>query len=475
MKSSETQTLQKGKYILQQELGQGGFGITYKAFDQKLNQVVVIKTLKVAPSQQTYLGNLRKQFEDEARRLAKISHPNIVRYREFFIERELPYIVMDYIPGQTLDALVLPHNPLPEATAINYMRQVGEALKVVHNNGLLHRDLKPQNLILHQDSQQVVLIDFGIAREFSSGVTQTHTNLISEGYAPIEQYLPKAKRTPATDVYGLAATLYTLLTAQVPVASVLRDRLDLESPKDIRPELSERISWAVMWGMEMELSQRPATVEEWLTILPRVSSQVNTGALVSNNSSVSHRLNLLPEPPPTQRESTAVVSKIKSLVLTVVSAFAGVLLGLSYYTLSKVLEPSASVPANELDSLKKPSTAESVNLKPKESDKTTSEKLTPFKSINSTAPVPLKSISNEPESTSSSTPLKPTESQQSKTTQPTSKTETQRKTTTRKVQKTRSTTRYAPQKTTTDRRRASTSRRRYRRGDDDDDDDDDDD
>ena len=123
MKSSETQTLQKGKYILQQELGQGGFGITYKAFDKKLNQVVVIKTLKVAPSQQTYLGNLRKQFEDEARRLAKISHPNIVRYREFFVERELPYIVMDYIPGQTLDALVLPHNPLPEATAINYIQR----------------------------------------------------------------------------------------------------------------------------------------------------------------------------------------------------------------------------------------------------------------------------------------------------------------------------------------------------------------
>ena len=288
----------------------------------------------------------------------KSSETQTLQKGKYILQQELPYIVMDYIPGQTLDSLVLPNNPLPEATAVNYIRQVGEALKVVHDNGFLHRDLKPQNLILHQDSQNVILIDFGIAREFSSGVTQTHTNLISEGYAPIEQYLPKAKRTPATDVYGLAATLYTLLTAQVPVASVLRDRLDLESPKDIRPELSERISWAVMWGMEMELKQRPGNVEEWLTILPRVSSQVNTGALVSNNSSVSHRLNLLPEPPPTQRESTALVSRIKPLVLTIVSALGGVLLGLSYYTLSKVLEPSASVPATELDSLKKPSTAE---------------------------------------------------------------------------------------------------------------------
>ncbi len=157
---------------------------------------------------------------------------------------------MDYIPGQTLDNLVLPDHPLPEATAINYIQQVGVALKAVHKLGLLHRDVKPQNLILQQGTGQVVLIDFGTAREFSPGLIQTHTSVLSEGYAPIEQYLPHAKRTAATDVYGLAATLYTLLTAQVPIASILRDRHPLREPRELRPDLSPAVNQAILRGWQ---------------------------------------------------------------------------------------------------------------------------------------------------------------------------------------------------------------------------------
>ena len=276
-------TLQNGKYHIQQELGQGGFGITYKAVNTISNEVVVIKTLKFASTQKNIMGNLRKQFLDESRRLLKCSHPNIVRFREFFNESGLPFIVMDYIPGQTLDTVVLPSSPLPEATAIKYIRQVGEALKVVHQNGLLHRDIKPQNLILRPDRQQVVLIDFGIAREFSQGATQTHTNLISEGYAPIEQYLPRAKRTAGTDVYGVASTLYTLLTAQIPTAASLRDRLPLAAPKEIRPRLSQKVSDAVMRGMEIELRYRPASMDEWMALLPDPASLNRSVVMLGNN------------------------------------------------------------------------------------------------------------------------------------------------------------------------------------------------
>ncbi|MDJ0716117.1 MAG: serine/threonine-protein kinase [Prochloraceae cyanobacterium] len=285
MKIIPNKTLQKGKYILVQELGQGGFGVTYKAINQILNEEVVIKTLKLNSTQDKYRVNLRKQFLDEARRLLKCSHPHIVRLREFFTEDELPYIVMDYIPGPTLDKVVMPDNPLPEATAIEYIRQVGEALKVVHQNGLLHRDVKPQNLILRQDTQEVVLIDFGIAREFRSGTVQTHTSLFSEGYAPIEQYILKAQRTPATDIYGLAATLYTLLTAQVPIAASLRDRMPMQSPKEIKPRLSKTISEVVMWGMAVELQQRPATVDQWLKVLlARDNNRSGISAAMQNTS-----------------------------------------------------------------------------------------------------------------------------------------------------------------------------------------------
>jgi serine/threonine-protein kinase len=261
--------LQGGKYTLDQEIGRGGFGITFKATHHFLNHVVVIKTLNEKLRQHPDFAKFERQFQDEARRLATCVHPNIVRVSDFFVETGLPYMVMEYIPGETLgEAYVLPGIPLPEATAIHYIRQIGAALQVVHQNGLLHRDVKPDNIILRQGTQEVVLIDFGIAREFNSGVRQTHTGMVSEGYSPIEQYLSQATRTPATDVYGLAATLYSLLTGQVPMPSLLRDREQMPTPRELQPHLSAAVNQAVMRGMAIEAKFRPQTVAEWLKLLP---------------------------------------------------------------------------------------------------------------------------------------------------------------------------------------------------------------
>jgi serine/threonine protein kinase len=261
-------TLQSGKYTLDEELGRGGFGITFKATHHLLSQVVVIKTLNEALRKDPNYLNFQQKFQDEARRLALCNHPNIVRISDYFVEADRAYMVMDYIPGPTLEEVVFPDHPLPEAIAIHYIRQIASALKVVHQNGLLHRDIKPQNIILRQGTDQVVLIDFGIAREFKPGSAQTHTNLISTGYAPIEQYMSRENRTPATDVYGLAATLYSLLTAQVPVASILRDRQPMPAPRDLAPGLSGAVNQAVVRGMAIEARHRPASVDEWLSLLP---------------------------------------------------------------------------------------------------------------------------------------------------------------------------------------------------------------
>ncbi|MBD2020395.1 serine/threonine protein kinase, partial [Leptolyngbya sp. FACHB-36] len=260
--------LHNGRYTVGQELGRGGFGVTYKAVLHSLGQTVVIKTLERSLRQDPSFIPSQQHFQAEAKRLALCTHPNIVRVMDFFTEDDLPFIVMEYVPGQTLDSIVLPNTPLPEGIAIHYARQVAAALKIVHQNGLLHRDVKPQNLILRQGTDQVVLIDFGIAREFSPGSVQTHTSLVSPGYAPIEQYLPQEQRTLATDVYGLAATLYTLLTAQVPVASILRDRQPLPDPRDLRPDLSAAVNQAVVRGMAVDPFNRPSSIDEWLNLLP---------------------------------------------------------------------------------------------------------------------------------------------------------------------------------------------------------------
>lgn len=260
-------SLQGGKYTLEQELGRGGFGITFRANHRYLGQPVVIKTLNESLRQQPNFAEFDRKFQDEARRLASCVHPNIVRVSDFFVEDGQPYMVMDYIAGQNLGDVVGANNPLPENLAISYITQIGAALKAVHQKGLLHRDIKPQNIILRQNTQEVVLIDFGIAREFTAGATQNHTNMVSDGYAPPEQYFAQGKYTPATDVYGLAATLYTLLTGQVPVAAILRTSQPMPSPRDLRPQVSPTVSQAVMRGMTVEAQNRPATVDEWLSLL----------------------------------------------------------------------------------------------------------------------------------------------------------------------------------------------------------------
>ena len=284
-------TLQGGKYTLEQELGRGGFGVTYKATHHYLDQVVVIKTLNESLQLHPEFARFQHRFQDEAKALALCVHPNIVRVSDFFVEAEWPYMVMDYVAGLTLQALVFPGRPLDEATAIYYIRQVGEALKVVHQKGLLHRDIKPANIILRQGTQEVVLIDFGIARGFNTDSTQTHTNLVSDGYAPLEQYLVKEKRTPASDVYGLAATLYALLTAQVPTPAVIRDRQPMPAPRELQPQMSAAVNQAIMRGMALEARFRPANVEEWLSLLPNPQlAQVN-GIPISTHTGTTAPIN----------------------------------------------------------------------------------------------------------------------------------------------------------------------------------------
>ncbi|MEY3868633.1 MAG: hypothetical protein RLZZ338_2524 [Cyanobacteriota bacterium] len=265
-------TLQGGKYTLEQELGRGGFGITFKATHHYLGQPVVIKTLNDSVRQHPQFAEFESKFQDEARRLALCVHPNIVRVSDFFIEDLRPYMVMDYIPGKTLGDLVGTGKVLPETLALHYIRQIGAALKVVHQKGLLHRDIKPQNIMLREGTTDVVLIDFGIAREFTPGMTQTHTNMVSEGYAPLEQYLPQGKFTPATDVYGLAATLYSLVTGQIPVTALLRDRYPLPEPRTLQPQLSLACNQAILRGMALDIPYRPSTIDHWLSLLPNTET-----------------------------------------------------------------------------------------------------------------------------------------------------------------------------------------------------------
>src|SRR4028118_2226799 len=259
--------LQQGKYKINATLGIGGFGITYRAIHTHLNQTVVLKTLNESLRQHPESAQFQQQFIAEAQRLSRCQHSNIVRVIDFFEEAGQSFIAMDYIPGQTLAQIVETGQPLPEAQALHYIRQIASAVSTVHHSGLLHGDINPENILRRADSHLVMLIDFGIARDFTVGTKQTHTNLLSPGYAPIEQYLYDGKCTPATDIYALSATLYYLLSGVAPVAAPLRSRIPLASLRQFQSHLSAGIERAILQGLEIDPHNRPQTVENWLTML----------------------------------------------------------------------------------------------------------------------------------------------------------------------------------------------------------------
>jgi serine/threonine protein kinase len=171
---------------------------------------------------------------------------------------------MEYIEGEQLGHLGV----LSESQALDYIQQIGDALTVVHQNGLLHRDVKPGNIIVRNNKSEAVLIDFGIARDFTSNLTQTHTTHKTIFYAPLEQYKRRAERGAFTDVYALAATLYKVLTGKEPEDSQSRDDgYPLAEPKEINPNISDRVNKAILKGLELQPENRPQSVQEWLYLL----------------------------------------------------------------------------------------------------------------------------------------------------------------------------------------------------------------
>jgi len=263
------QRLNGDRYIIEGKLGEGGFGITYLAQKAQNRQRVVIKTLKDELLSDRNFARYRDRFLEEALKLSLCRHPNIVQIDTYFTHDDFPCIAMEYVPGEDLCKLVERRGILSETEALNYIRQVGEAVIVVHDKGLLHRDIKPQNIMV-RDNQDAVLIDFGLARGFIPDRTQQMTLGLTHGFAPPEQYVEIGRFAEYTDVYALAATLYYLLTITPPTPAYLRALNNPLKPAfEINPNISDAVHRAIMKGMEMDETNRPKSVQKWLAMLPQ--------------------------------------------------------------------------------------------------------------------------------------------------------------------------------------------------------------
>lgn len=273
-------TILRQRYKITNMVGQGGMGSIYRAEDLRLpGRLCAIKEVQpetgAAPEVQE---QAQEQFLQEASILARLDHPNLPKVSDFFQEEGRAFLVMDFVPGRDLRELILDTwgqgEALTEQQVMDWAVQIIDALDYLHTHEppVLHRDIKPANLKL-TPANRIKLVDFGLVKLMDQDDVRTITVVQGRGtvlYTPLEQYGGDSGHTdPRSDIYALGATLYHLLTGQAPPSAKSRflNPGRLQPPGQLNSALSEAVSDAVLWAMEMHPDQRPADVNQLLRAL----------------------------------------------------------------------------------------------------------------------------------------------------------------------------------------------------------------
>ena len=276
--------IERGKYRIIDALGHGGFGITYLAEQVMTKRKVCIKEFfpkgyysreddssSVRISSQEFSENMERfkaKFIKEAQTIASLDHSNIIHIHDAFEENGTAYYVMEYVEGDSLRDIVEKQGPLSESDAKRYIHAVASALSYIHEHKIMHLDVKPGNIMVRTKDDGAILIDFGLAKHYDIVGDQTSSTPvgISHGYAPIEQYTSGGVRefSPSTDIYGLGATMYYLVTGLVPPHAT--DVGEEGLPK-LPDHLSHGVCQAIIKSMQYWRKDRPQDIKEFLKLL----------------------------------------------------------------------------------------------------------------------------------------------------------------------------------------------------------------
>jgi len=288
-----------GKYTVEKKIGEGGFGITYKALQNGLNRTVCIKeyfpagkcaratharTVYVQGASENIFEKYRQAFVKEAKMLAALHHPNIVEVIDVFDENNTSYMVMAFIEGRSLQNIVDSRGRLPYPEAVNYIAQVTNAVGYIHDRHILHRDIKPDNIMITAD-YKAILIDFGSAREFEQDKTQVHTSMLTLGYAPTEQYTANSRKGSYTDIYAIGATMYFVLTGQVPLEAAARLTETMAAPKELAPDIPDEANRTILKAMQLKAENRHQTVREFMDDLRNIRPSVLVDETIGGTTS----------------------------------------------------------------------------------------------------------------------------------------------------------------------------------------------
>jgi len=256
------------RYRVVQLLGQGGMGAVYRAWDTRLNRPVALKEMiPQSGLDADMLTQLRQQFQQEAQVLGTLVHPSLVRVTDYFSWSGNEYLVMDFVEGESLAEKIQQEGAQPEAQVLAWTRQLLDALTYCHGRGVIHRDIKPQNIVITPESK-AVLVDFGLVKLWDPQDPHTRTVMRGAGtpeYAPPEQYdMGLGHTDPRSDIYGLGATIYHALTGQIPPTATQR----MASPSSFVPPrranagISPTTEAFVLKGLEIAMERRYQSAEE---------------------------------------------------------------------------------------------------------------------------------------------------------------------------------------------------------------------
>jgi eukaryotic-like serine/threonine-protein kinase len=260
------QKVLNNRYELEQKIGEGGMARVYRGRDLRLNRQVAIKVLHNHYSSDT---NFVSRFHHEAQAAANLHHPNIVDVYDVGQDRDIHYIVMEYLPGSDLKSRLLQHGPLALEEWITIGAAVAEGLEAAHRLGMIHRDIKPQNIILGNDGQ-VKITDFGIAKSaLSTAMTETGVTFGTADYLSPEQARGQTA-TPRSDIYSLGVTLYEALTGKLPftgdssIAVAMQHVNDAPPPPHlINPLIPVQIEALVLKALRKNPDERPASARDF--------------------------------------------------------------------------------------------------------------------------------------------------------------------------------------------------------------------
>ena len=272
------------EFVIERVLGAGGFAVTYLARDVSLDAWRAVKEYlprewgrrrndgsvgpRSAANAEDYRWGLER-FLKEARVLAQFDHRCIVRVHRVFESQGTAYLVMEYVEGRSLaGALNAAGGALPDDVVREVLLSIADGLAAVHRAGSLHRDIKPDNVMLRRDGTPV-LIDFGAARQLTGRGSRPMTALVTAGYAPIEQYSSRGQQGPWTDIYALGAVAYVALSGQVPDEATERVHTDRLPPivDSARQPVHPGLAAAVDAALAVDAAARPQTVDDWRRML----------------------------------------------------------------------------------------------------------------------------------------------------------------------------------------------------------------